>query len=189
MNFKMPLLLCFSLILVSELLLAAPVVDQAGQWSESVGGLQARLIISQKPMVNGTSIVSVHLEIRNVSDIGNPMEVPVHPEKIKFTLLDSADKPVSESFLPRSGIGVQWGDLILPFDSSMRLGLTCYNVAIPKDERALIPLPSQDWVIKKGDKTTYCLKATISSEGENKSSKHIWLGLITTPTVVIKLRD
>src|SRR4051794_26904411 len=48
---------------------------EMGDWSTPVNGLQGRLSTAFGKDFNGTRMIDVYLELRNVSDVGNPMEI------------------------------------------------------------------------------------------------------------------
>lgn len=157
--------------------------EGANSWSTPVNGLQARLSFVRKDAVNGTPIIATYLELKNVSDVGNVMEVPLDPEKIHFTLTDAAGKEVEPSNGPFDGISVDLGVLRLPHDSSLRFNISSCGAGIPKDQAGMLDLGvSQNWVFKSGDKGTYYLQGRFTVEKRKYGS---WSGTVVLPKVKI----
>ncbi len=169
----------FSLLLA----FAAPAPAETPAWSEPVNGLQARLSFARKPAVNGTPIIATYLELKNVSDVGNVMEIPIDPEKTHFTVTDSAGKDVEPSNGPFDGISVEVGVLRLPHDSSLRFNISSNGAGIPKDQAGMLDLgAARDWVFKSGDQGTYCLEGRFTVE---KGKDRSWAGTVELPKVKI----
>ncbi len=125
---------------------AAPVVlavavgepDEVGAWSAPVKGLQARLCVVRKAPFNGTPILGVSLELRNVSDLGAVMEVPWDEAKVRFTVTDAADKPVAAVSGPYDELTSPIGVLRLPHDSQLRFSASHNGAGVPKDQAAML---------------------------------------------------
>src|SRR4051812_9493575 len=68
---------------------------ETGNWSTPVDGLQGRLLTTFGKEFNGTRMVDVYLELRNVSDVGNPMEIYFDEyTSLKSSVYDAAGKPL-----------------------------------------------------------------------------------------------
>ncbi len=178
----MRVLLLSLVTLTAVILNTAAAADKKG-WSKSVNGLQARLSFARKEMINGTPIVITYLEFRNISDVGNVMEIPLNPEKIQFAVTDSTGKVVEPSNGPFDGTSVELGMIRLPYDSFLRFNIARRGAGVPKDEAALLDLgPSHNWVFKRGDKNTYYLQATFTIA--RTKARH-WFGTIEIPKTKI----
>ena len=155
-------------------------------WSNVVNGLQARLSFApQKEITNGTPILVAFLEIRNVSDVGNVMEIPLDRDKIQFSVTDAAGKELTPYNGPYDGETVPFGTLRVPHDGSLRFNITCRGAGIPKDQAALLDLGGgSSWVFPRGGKGAYFLQARFSVE---KSKDRHWFGTIEIPKTRIPI--
>ena len=170
---------------ILALALLAPAPEEALSWSDPVNGLQARLSFARKEAVNGTPIIATYLELKNISDVGNVMEVPLAPEKIHFTVTDAAGKEIEPSNGPFDGISVELGVLRLPYDSSLRFNISSNGAGIPKDQAGMLDLgASRDWVFKSGDKGPYYLHGRFAVE---KGKEGSWSGTVDLPKLKIPI--
>ena len=168
---------------VAVLTLSTTPTDEPDSWSKPVNGLQARLSFARKKTFNGTPIITTYLELRNVSDVGNVMEVPLDLEKIQFTVTDSTGKVVPPYNGPFDGPSVELGMIRLPFDSFLRFNIASSGTGVPKDEAALLDLgASRDWVFKRADDKTYYLLAEFTVQ---KTKERHWFGTIEIPKTKI----
>jgi len=155
--------------------------EDADGWSKPVDGLQGRLGVERKEPFNGTPVLIAYLELRNVSDRGNVMEVPIDLDKVEYTVTTVAGKPVAATGLPWDGITVELGTLRLPHDSRLRFRVSQSGAGVPKDQAGLLDLgPSYAWVFKAGDEQTYRLHAKVTVKEGN--AKH-WSGTLELPGV------
>src|SRR5438046_9139805 len=77
--------------------------DETEIWSVPTHGLQARLTLVQKPKLNGTRWLVPYLELRNVRDLGHPMEIQCDGHHLKIELVSADGKPIRVSTGERSG--------------------------------------------------------------------------------------
>ena len=163
---------------------------ESGAWSEPVNGVQGRLITSGGQPFNGTRIVALYLELRNVSNIADAIEIyfdPIHT--FKCQLLGADNKPVATAGLPASIMVPHPFWLILPYDSSLRFRISVSGYGIPRNERALIPLECGDWVIKSGDVSDYELEVTfLVNPPKVDIDRRVWKGTMKLPKVKIPLK-
>src|SRR4051812_27949344 len=92
---------------------------EVGEWSAPANGLQGRLSTGFSEEFNGTRMVDVYLELRNVSDVGNPMEIYFDEyTSLKSSVIDAAGKPLKLGPTAASIIspGPFW--LSIPWDGS-----------------------------------------------------------------------
>lgn len=158
-------------------------LDEDEVWSKPVNGLQARLSFARKKVLNGTPIVVTYLELRNVSDVGNVMEIPLDPKKIQFTVTDSDGKVVDPTNGPFDGISVDLGLTRLPHDSFLRFNIASHGAGVRKDQAAHLDLgPQAHWDFKRGDKSSYYLQAKFAVE---KNQRRQWFGTIEIPKTKI----
>ncbi len=129
---------------------AAPATQPAegDSWSKPAHGLQVRITLVERPRINGTRSLVPYLEWRNVSDSASPLKVRCGRGHVKFELVGADGKVVREGTgLPRSGRHADPGTIVLPHDSSMRIGMYCSNWGVPKDAPAMIATDSGAWVL------------------------------------------
>jgi hypothetical protein len=154
-------------------------------WSSPVNGLQARLILARTQPENGTILIATHLELCNVSYGAGVMEVPFKDSAIQFEVVSEQGEklaPTNQSF---DGISIKVGTLRLPFDSCLRFNISEHGSGIPKNQAAALDLGvGQSWVIRRGDKRAYYLRARFSVE---KAKDPLWWGMLEIPKAKIPI--
>lgn len=167
--------------------LAAQTAQEGGPWSPPISGVQARFSFGTGDLSYGTRITRVFLELRNISDVLNPIYLLYDSYRsIKAELYDSAGKPVAVS--PHAASIWSPGPFLicLPYNSILRLDVTAIGYGVPKDRKALIGLYSGVWVIEKTDSSEYLLGGTFAAERPTKPTKErIWTGRIEIPKAVV----
>ena len=164
----------------------APPPDDGNVWSKPTDGIEARITLVERTPINGTRSIVPYLELRNVTDNASPIKVRCGSNHVKFALIGTDGKVVREGgSLPRSGGHADPGTIILPFDSSIRIGMYCSNWGVPKDAAAMISTDSGAWVLKSHEKGKLFLRATITGEKPDLKSQRIWHGTIVTPPVKV----
>lgn len=178
------------LVLLITALASDAAALETGTWSEVVNGVQGRIIISEDQPGEGTGIVAVHLELRNVSNIGDPVEIYFDPtHTFRCQLFDADDRLATTAGLPSSIFQPRPFWLTLPHDSSLRFRVSVSGYGVPRNERALIPMECGDWVIKSGDKRDYELEVTfIVNPPKVDIDRHVWRGTMKLPRVKIPLK-
>ncbi len=139
---------------------------EADAWSTPTNGLQARIVLVEKPKLSGVRWIVPYLELRNVRDLVHPMEVRCDSRHVQFELVDSKGKPVTDQryrSLERSGPVPDLGSVILPFDSSIRISMECRNWGSSK-EAAMISTDSGAWVLQEQDKGQLFLRMKIAGK-------------------------
>ena len=150
-------------------------------WSKPIRGVEARISLVERPKVNGTRSIVPYLELRNVSDVANPIHVACGRDHVKFELTDSEGKVVREGWtLGRSGPHADPGTITLPFDSSIRIGMHCTNWGVPKDAAGMIATDSGAWILQPEEKGSVFLRVTINNVAEGKSRQN-WRGSLISP--------
>jgi hypothetical protein len=152
---------------------------EADSWSQPTNGLQARITLVEKPISNGTRQIVPCLELRNVSDSAYPLKVRCDDGHVKFELVGADGKVIREGWtLPRSGPHPDPGTVVLPFDSSIRIGMHCSNWGVPKDKPAMIATDSGAWVLQQEEKGKVFLRVTIKGTQVESDPDRIWHGTI-----------
>jgi hypothetical protein len=168
-----------TLVSVSTPALPATPPDDADSWSKPVNHLQARIVLVEKKKSNGTRQLVPYLELRNAGDSANPMKVRCDGGHVKFELVGADGKVIRDGWaLPRGGPHADPGTIVLPFDSSMRLGMGCSNWGVPKDAAAMIATDSGAWVLQKEEKGKVFLRATVHGANVEPNLDQTWHGKI-----------
>jgi HEAT repeat protein len=180
----------YSIVFVMSISFWAGRTAAAGEaaWSQESNGLQARLSMRRSHVSNGTGIIVTYLELKNVSDIGNPMLVNVDPKGMKFrvTNADGRDVPISGGAF--DGMIFDLPDLVLPHDSSICFRIGPRGWGIPGDMAALVDLGSDfGWVLPRDGKSYYLQGVLeIAKEKEIRNERGIrWHGRLELPRVRI----
>lgn len=158
-------------------------------WSEESNGLRGRLAMRRGYVFNGTGMVITHLELENVSNIGNAMILDVEKASLAFTVTDAEGKEVRQTGGAFSGLLAPVSKLILPVDSSIRFRLGPCGWGVPGDQAALVDLGvDYGWALPKDGKRYY-LRGVLEI-GEEKKKKaegyeRRWHGRLELPPVLI----
>jgi hypothetical protein len=160
--------------------------NDADSWSRPTHGLQARIILVEKPKINGTRSLVPFLELRNLGDSADSLKVRCGDGHIQFELVGADGKPTRDGWsLPRSGPHPDPGTIVLPLDSSIRIGMYCSNWGVPKDAAAMISTDSGAWVLQAQEKGKVFLRATIQGKKVESDRDRTWHGSIQTPLVKV----
>ena len=150
-------------------------VKSSDDWSKAVNGLQARVVLVEKPRSNGTRMLHPYLELRNVDDLAYPLKVRLGGAHAQFALVDADGKVVGNALaLPRSGPHPDPGTVSLPLDSTLRVGMHCTNWGIPRDAAAMIATDSGAWVLGPEQEGKVFLRATVA--GKKDADERVWAG-------------
>jgi RNA polymerase sigma factor (sigma-70 family) len=156
---------------------AAP--EAAEDWSQAVGGLQARLTVERKGPFNGTPTLTAYLTLRNASDQAGIKEVPWDRAELAFTVTDAAGKVVPAKSGPYDEARGPVGVLRLPPDSELRLNITHRGAGVPRDQGGFLDLGvGSQWAFRPGDRPAYYLQATLTVR---PSDGGLWSGTIQVP--------
>jgi len=156
-------------------------------WSEPVGGLQARLVLANGRVVNGTRLPEVYLELHNASDVGNPMEFNFDPGKsIHFDLSGAGGKPGPKpAGFDIDGFVFGPFHITLPRDGTLRLPITWGGYGVPRDGGTMLGFEGACWLIPPGDQGGYLLSATIEVPETPRDPERTprWHGTLKLPAV------
>jgi hypothetical protein len=160
-----------------------PATQPEPEWSKADRGLEARLAVRPGERVNGTTVISTFLILRNVSDVANTMRLGYDRASITFRLVDEDGKEVPKANGPYDGEAVADRDLALPHDSELRFNISGRGLGIPANKAALIDLgPTQSWVIDRMDKRYYLSAVLVCERVQNPA---YWHGRLELPRVEI----
>jgi hypothetical protein len=157
-----------------------PTNAEPESWSEIVDGVQGRLLISKAERLNGSQLMDVTLELRNVS---SAVEVYYEFDRsvLSCKVVDAKGNTARQA---PSVASILYPDplwLVLPFDSSLRFRASVSGYGIPKDARAVIQMPCGIWALEPGD-GDYFLQATMSARPQDEDrGHHAWHGTLSLP--------
>jgi len=165
--------------------------DVGDVWSKPVNGIQGRLTFSKGDVVVGTRIIKVYLELRNISDVLNPIEIPYDPTKsVRGELFNSAGKPVPKANVPADIMSPSPFTLALPYDSTLRFDVTARGYGIMPHQGSLIGLHSGAWLVKDDELSNCYLGATFEVRPESKRNHgRVWSGILEIPRTRIVLHQ
>ena len=183
-------ILLVSIAIIAIIIAAVPssaAKSEIGAWSESVNGIQGRLIITEDPKFNGTRMIAAYLELQNVSDVGTPIEIYFDSTHvIQCQLLDANDKPIAMPGLSADIMTPLPFWLTLPYDSSLRFRISVSGYGVPKDAGTLIQMECGGWLIKATDQGEYALEVTFFSRpSKEDKERRAWKGTLKLPKVRI----
>lgn len=154
-----------------------PDVEKAS-WSRPTNGLQARVVLEERPKFNGTRQLIPYLELRNVTDQAAALKVRCDSGHVKFELIGVDGQAVRDgATMVRSGPHADPGTARLPHDSSMRIGMYCSNWGVPKDAAAMISTDTGAWVLQQKEKGIVFLRVTVKG-AKVETDDRIWHGEI-----------
>lgn len=171
---------------------AASTIPMAtGAWSQTVDGVQGRLLVAPGGIINGTKLPNVYLELRNVSDLANPLNIYYgNGEGVRLEVIDSKDKRIlRDNSLSFDAMVPEPYGLVLPHDSSLRFLISGYGYGIPKNGGTMLEIgTATDGVIliPNSSHQTYFLQGTFSAHSVKKvASQGEWQGILILPKVDI----
>jgi RNA polymerase sigma factor (sigma-70 family) len=144
--------------------------DDLHLWSQPVGGLQGRLRVERRDVINGTPLFNVLLELRNVSEPRQVIRVtlsrPLNEKVAYFHVTDAAGNAVKMYNGPYDGTSRDPETLKIAAGDTLVYDISGRGVGIPANEAALLDLGSSaNWSFKAGDPTAYFLHAKLDLAG------------------------
>jgi hypothetical protein len=158
---------------------------ETGAWSETVNGLRGRLLTTRGKDFVGTHIVDVYLELKNVSDVGNPMEIYFDQfGSLKSDVTDVGGKPLKQppNAASIASPGPFW--LSIPWDGALRFRVSLSGYGIYKNSGTDIGMNSGNWVISPGDRKQYFLQSDFTA-APTSDKRRAWTGTLHLPKVLI----
>jgi hypothetical protein len=133
-------------------------------------------------------LVMVHtiLELRNVSDVANPIYLTYDPLKsLKVTVHDGTGAAVSTGANPADVLSVSAYLVALPHAGTLSFDVTAYGYAVPRGTPALLGLDCGSWNLHPG---RYAVAGVFRSGApEAGESRRLWdrkLQLPSTPLLL-----
>ena len=184
-------LACFSFPVAG---LAAPVTASilppvTGAWSQTVDGVQGRLLVAPGYKINGTMLPQVYLELRNVSDLANPLDIYYgNGAGVELEVIDSQNKKVAPDLsLSFDAMMPKPYGLVLPHDSSLRFLVSGYGYGIPKNAGTMLEIGTAIngvILLPNNRHHAYFLRGTFSAHPVKKvGSQSEWQGTLILPQV------
>lgn len=177
------------LILLSVLLATAQGVEERkfeiGAWSATINGLRGRLLAAPGEVFERTRMIDVYLELKNVSDVGNPLEIYFDEfDSLKSTVIDADGKALKEppNAASIASPGPFW--LSIPWDGTLRFRVSVSGYGIYKNSGVDIPMSSGNWVIAASDKKEYFLAVDFHA-ARTTDKRRAWEGTLHLPKVLI----
>jgi hypothetical protein len=141
---------------------SAYATESDAAWSEQCHGLQGRLTMRRSHVFNGTGMVTISLELRNVANVMGTMRLTVLNEGESFRVTDSDGREVPTS----GGAFDGWAneapqEVLLPLEGSIKYRIGPTGWGVPGDQAALVDLgPDFGWVLPHDGKK-YFLEGAI----------------------------
>lgn len=174
--------------LVSEIAAAIRVShgDAQGEWSASVGPLQFRVVAYRTGRSNGTPIITVYLDVRNVAGGNNTVEFNLDKASVTWLVTDGKGKDMAPTSPSGKSMPTPPRKRVLEAHDSARFVLSNTGAEIAKDRGGHLELGKERvWVFDRGDKMDYYLEGTIKVTPT--SDKGLWSGTIDLPRVKVPI--
>jgi hypothetical protein len=179
-----------------------------GDWSASVDGLRARLLVSFAGTKESGRDILIYLELQNQSAVITPISLFYSEDEncsTTWSLTDRKGMPVAKTPIAIRRPVKQPYWIVVPFDSTLRLRAS-NGSSVSRTEKGstllLLP-PNEFWPFPKGSQEEYFLSCSFEAKsppknerapvvaglkgvGENGHS-NIWQGKLTIPKVKIPL--
>lgn len=168
------------------LLTVSPGWSQAG-WSKSSQGLEARFSLEKGERSGKMRILHVYLEIRNVSDVANPIYVFYEPtQSLLVKMVDEHGKPVPVPGAAADVLSPSGHLLAIPWHGLLRFDVTAYGYAVAGDTSLLIGLHRGVWAVPRGRNVKWILSGTFSAMKPTAAvSERLWDGRLEIPGIVV----
>jgi len=170
----------------------AALEKQAARWSKTVNGLQARLTLKRSHVYQGTTIISTHLHLRNVSGVRRPMKINWGDRNRAFrpAVVDEKGKVLRGGVSIYSDRRVVLGEIVLPHEAVRVFDITQNGFGV-LDKAGVIDLGSRhSWVFERDGKDYY-LQAVIevpAGKAVANDDTFAWHGRIEIPPVMVPLK-
>lgn len=145
------------------------------------------MIVSQGEKIEGTWLPHVYLELRNVSDVGNPVDIFYGSgEGLRGEVRNRRNDKLAITSLPADIMQPLPYGIVLPYDSSLRFRVSEAGHGIPKNAGALIEISGGPWIIPGNVQSDYFLQGEFSAKVMHKAGAQIeWHGTLLLPRVKI----
>ena len=190
---KMGLVLLLVLGIISRVVAGSidaaprPVLPE-GEWSAVVDGIRGRLITTPRTE-EGRPQVQIHLELENVSDLGNPIEIRWTDVRSHLQLsLEYDNRVAAAGYIEPGGNHMTpspfW--LQLPSESSMRFTISSGAYDYLSDGRVwLRPLPFRAWIMTENRGRKLYLRGKLIPNQSTEDGHSPWKGPLDLPRVAL----
>lgn len=166
-----------------------PIVQNVGDWSKPVNGLQGRLILKRAQVLNATPIISATLELLNVENRADAMRLLWETAKKEFHVVDATGSKFQNATM---GFYDGWEappeNHVLPYNFPWSLNLSINGLGISRNKAAIIDVGSNAcWEIERDGKH-YFFKMAIESgptDDDQRPNTWPWHGRLELPAVEI----
>jgi hypothetical protein len=166
-----------------------------GDWSASVDGLRARLLVSFTGTKEAGRDILLYLELQNHSSLITPMSLFYSSDNncsTTWSLTDRKGTPIPKILIAvrRPTIPPYW--IVVPFDSTLRLRAS-NGSSVSRTEKgssSLLLPPNEYWSFPKSSQEEYFLSCSFEAKSPPEENGHsnIWQGKLTIPKVRIPLQ-
>jgi hypothetical protein len=165
-----------------------------GDWSASVDGLRARLLVRFAGTKESGREVLLYLDLQNHSAAITPISLFYSDDNncsTTWSLTDRKGTPVAKTPIAvrRPTMPPYW--IVVPFDSTLRLRAS-NGSSVSRTEKgstSLLLPPNAFWSFPKSSQEEYFLSCSFEAKSPPEESGHsnIWQGKLTIPKVKIPL--
>ena len=174
----------------------SPDAAATGDWSASVDGLRARLLVRFVRTREAGRDILVYVELQNQSNVGTPISLFYSADdncSTTWSLTDHQGNLVAKTpiAIRRPVTPPYW--IAVPFDSTLRLRASNGSVVsrTEKGSTFLLLPPSEFWTFPKNSQEELFLSCSFELKAPPATSDHsnVWQGKVTIPKVKISLHE
>lgn len=180
-------IVAFSLLMVASSALAS---DTEVNWSKTVNGLRARLLVLP-PRETNSPFCRVFIEFENVSDVLGQKTIRFSPDKLSLQVIDKEGKKLvpPRGPLPYDGVSPLWEPIALPYAGSITFQVSFPGLGYrPGIDKVIVDIGNGSgsvWVIPQ-DGSSYFLSGSFSVERKESGHQYMdWNGTLELPKVEI----
>ena len=173
----------------------SPDAVATGDWSASVDGLRARLLVRFAGTKESGRDILLYLELQNQSAAVTPVSLFYSDDEncsTTWLLTDHQGHPVAKIpiAIRRPVMPPYW--IVVPFDSTLRLRAS-NGSSVSRTEKgstSLLLPPNEFWSFPKSSQEEYSLSCSFEAKSPPEKSGHsnVWQGKLTIPKVKIPLQ-
>ena len=160
---------------------------QVGAWSKVIDGIQGRLLAALDTSYNGTRMLAVYVELRNVSDVANPKDIYYDfMSSFRGKVVDARNQELPRASLPADIMSPPPCWLAVPNDGLLRFPVFVHGYGVPQNGGVMISLPNDVWLIPSEKVTGYFINGALTAPLKRAAwSQSNWHGTIELPNVKI----
>lgn len=160
--------------------------DARGEWSPSVAAYQGRLVTYRNKPINQTPIITLFLDLHNVTGGQDTSEFELSRATITWNVTDENGKSMAPSAVPGGEPEILFDQkTVLESGGTARLALSQTGAAVPKNRRGYLSIvPGKAWAFERSDKGVYFLSCKIEMPFR---AANVWYGTLDLPKMAIPL--